>query len=113
MTSVTTDAWFVCVEVHVRSTAARPELGVGERLEAPGEAQLDRARRRGLRTAVLVRDRAYYGGSLDWLVDQWIECDTRDPHAILAAVRSLSGDVQALTSSVDTFAGPTAHASHA
>jgi biotin carboxylase len=102
------EGWFVCVEVQVRSSAARPEFGVGERLEAPGDAQLERARRRGLRTAVLVRSRAFYSSDLDWLVDRWIECDTENPQAIIAAVRSLDGTVAALTSSVGTFAGPSA-----
>ena len=107
------DPWFVAVEVPVRAEAARPELGVGERLDAPGVAQLQQARSRGLCTAVLVRDRAFYGEGLDWVADRWIECDTLDPDAVVAAVRALGGPVVAVTSSVDGFVGPTAIAARA
>ncbi|WP_198597745.1 ATP-grasp domain-containing protein [Blastococcus atacamensis] len=88
----------------------RPELGVGERLDAPGVAQLERARARGLQTAVLVGDRAFYGDDADWLVDRWVECDTLDPAAIVAAVDELGGVVLAVTSTVDSFLAPTAAA---
>ncbi|WP_165400414.1 ATP-grasp domain-containing protein [Blastococcus saxobsidens] len=102
--------WFVAVELLRRSSAGRPELGVGERLEAPGVAQLERARARGLSTAVLTRDRAFYGDDADWLVDRWIECDTVDPSAILAAIGPLGGTVAAITSTVDGFLGAAAAA---
>lgn len=95
--------WFVAVELLRRSSAVRPELGVGERLEVPGVAQLERARARGMSTAVLTRDRAFYGDDADWLVDRWIECDTVDPSAILAALGRLGGTVAAVTSTVDGF----------
>ncbi|WP_346622350.1 ATP-grasp domain-containing protein [Blastococcus montanus] len=114
MTRGDSDArWFVAVEVHVRSSAARPEFGAGERLDAPGVAQLESARLRGLRTAVLTRDRAFYGDDLDWLVDHWIDCDTGNAAAIAAAAGSLTGVVAALTSSVDGFSGPAAAAARA
>lgn len=102
--------WFVSVEVEVRRAAARPELGVGERLEASGAAQLERARSRGLRIAVLARDRAFYGDELDWLVDRWVECETLCPDAVARALRELGGPVAALTSTVDGFLGPAATA---
>ncbi|CCG02153.1 ATP-grasp domain-containing protein [Blastococcus saxobsidens] len=102
--------WFVVVEVLVRPDAARPEFGAGERLDAPGVAQLESARLRGLRTAVLARHRACYGEELDGLVDRWIDCDTRDEGAIVAAVRGLDGEIAALTSSVDGFTGSAAGA---
>jgi biotin carboxylase len=102
--------WFVVVEVLLRPGAARPEFGVGERLDAPGVALLEAARSRGLATAVLAADRACYGEELDWLVDRWIECDTGDAAAIVAAARALEGRVAAVTSSVDGLAGAAAAA---
>ncbi|MCZ2857636.1 ATP-grasp domain-containing protein [Blastococcus sp. VKM Ac-2987] len=102
------EAWFVAVELDEPRGAARPEFGAGERLDGPGPAQLDRAGRRGLRTAVLTRDRCQAAGGADWPVDRWVHCDTADPAAIAAAARSLGGEVAAVTSSVDGFAGPAA-----
>ena len=112
-TPVGGEPWFVAVEVPVRARAARPELGAGERLDAPGVAQLERARSRGLRTAVLARDLALYADDLDWAADRWIECDTLHPEPIVAAVGGLDGTVAALTSSVDDVVGPAAAAARA
>lgn len=102
------EAWFVTVELDEPRGAARPEFGAGERLDGPGPAQLDRAGRRGLRTAVLTRDRRQAAGRTDWPVDRWVHCDTADPAAIAAAARSLGGEVAAVTSSVDGCAGQAA-----
>ncbi|NEK87073.1 ATP-grasp domain-containing protein [Blastococcus saxobsidens] len=107
------EPWFVAVELPVRARAACPELGAGERLDAPGAAQLERARWRGLRTAVLTRDRGSYGEDVDWVADRWIECDTLHPESIVAAVGELDGPVAALTSAVDDFVGPAAVAARA
>ncbi|RBY94608.1 hypothetical protein DQ244_04780 [Blastococcus sp. TBT05-19] len=107
------DRWFVAVELLRRSSPARPELGVGERLDVPGVAQLERARERGLRTAVLARDRAFYGDDAAWAVDRWLECDTLDPAAVVAEVGRLGGTVVAVTSTVDTFLRPAAVAARA
>lgn len=112
-TAVRGGPWFVAVEVPIRARAARPELGAGERLDAPGVAQLERARSRGLRIAVLGRDPGVYAGDLDWVADRWIECDTLHPESILAAVGELDGAVVALTSSVDEFVAPAAVAARA
>ncbi|MGY2082973.1 ATP-grasp domain-containing protein [Blastococcus sp. SYSU DS0539] len=102
------ERWFVAVEVDEPRRAARPEFGAGERLDDPGLAQLDRAGRRGLRTAVLTRDPERGAGDAGWPVDRWLRCDTEDPTAIVAAVRSLGGEIAAVTSAVDGFAGPAA-----
>lgn len=110
MTPSATANWFVAVELHVRSGPGRPDLSSGPILEAPGPAQLRRARRRGLRTAVLARSRTFYGPELDDLVDVWIECDTRDSDRLSSAVTALPGVIAALTSSVDSFVGPAAAA---
>ncbi|SEL55389.1 Biotin carboxylase [Blastococcus sp. DSM 46786] len=105
---VVAERWFVSVEVQVRATAARPELAAGERLDAAGVAVLERARSRGLRTAVLTRDREGYGEDLDWAVDRWVDCDTADALAIIGAVHPLGGTVAAVTSTVARFSGPAA-----
>ncbi|MGY1827544.1 ATP-grasp domain-containing protein [Blastococcus sp. SYSU DS0541] len=105
--------WFVSVEVQVRVTAARPELAAGERLDAAGVAVLERARSRGLRTAVLSLDRGAYGDDLDWVVDHWVDCDTRDAAGIVGAVRALGGTAAAVTSAVAGCTGAAAVAARA
>ncbi|MGY1914294.1 ATP-grasp domain-containing protein [Blastococcus sp. SYSU DS0973] len=105
--------WFVAVELDEPRGAARPEFGAGERLDDPGVALLDRAGRRGMRTAVLTRDRRRAADGTDWPVDRWVHCETADPAAMAAAVRSLGGEVAAVTSAVDGFAGPAAAAARA
>ncbi|MGY2065236.1 hypothetical protein [Blastococcus sp. SYSU DS0619] len=98
------------VELDEPRGAARPEFGAGERLDGPGPGLLDRAGRRGLRTAVLTRGSRQGADGIDWPVDRWVPCDTADPAAIVAAARSLGGEVAAVTSPVDGFAGPAAAA---
>ncbi|MCF6742729.1 hypothetical protein E9529_00275 [Blastococcus sp. KM273128] len=107
------EPWFVSVEVQGRLTAARPEFAAGERLEAVGAAVLERARARGLRTAVLTRDRRAHGEDVGWLVDRWLGCDTGDAAAIAAAVRSLPGRVAAVAGCAPGTAGPAAVAARA
>ncbi|MCF6506883.1 hypothetical protein E9549_05615 [Blastococcus sp. MG754426] len=102
------EPWFVSVEVQGRVPAARPEFAAGERLDAAGAAVLERARARGLRTAVLTRRRRSYGEDVDWLVDRWLDCDTGDAGAIAAAVRSLPGRVAALAGWAQGTTGPAA-----
>ncbi|MGY2004515.1 hypothetical protein [Blastococcus sp. SYSU DS1024] len=107
------EPWFVSVEIQVRPSAARPEFAAGERLDAAGVALLERARFRGLRTAVLTADRCSYGEELDWLVDRWVDCDTGDARAVAAAVRSLPGEVAVLTGSAPGAVRPAAVAARA
>ncbi|MGY1725198.1 ATP-grasp domain-containing protein [Blastococcus sp. SYSU DS0533] len=106
------DPWFASVEVQVRGTAARPEFAAGERLDAAGAAVLERARARGLRTAVLTRDRDVYGEDLDWVVDRWIDCDTHEADGIVGAVLALGGTA-AVCGAAPGSAGPAAVAARA
>ncbi|WP_166509586.1 ATP-grasp domain-containing protein [Blastococcus sp. TF02-8] len=107
------DRWFVAVELPCRSSARCPTLAAGERLLVPGVAQLEHARARGMRIAVATRERASYGTDVDWLVDRWVECETRDAAAVVNGLAGLDGPVAAVTSTVDGFLGSAAGAARA
>ncbi len=102
--------WFVSLELHVMSAPGRHGWLTGNQVCGPSEEMLRRVRDRGILTAVLVADRAFYGTELDGLVDRWEVCDTRDATVIQARVAALPGQVVALTSLVDSFVGLAAHA---
>lgn len=102
--------WFVSVELHVMTAPGPRGWVTGRPVHGPSEEMLQLVRERGIRTAVLASDRAFYGTELDHLVDLWVNCDTRDHVDITAQAAALPGRVVALTSLVDSFVGLAARA---
>ena len=82
-------------------------------MTASSAAALQAARQIGLRTAVVVTDRVFYGHAFDHLVDEWLAADTSSAANVIRALATLSGAVVAVTSSVDSFVRVAAKVSRA
>lgn len=97
------NSWFVSIELHTLPGGVRTLPSAGEIVTASSAAALQAARQFGLRTAVVVTDRAFYGHAFDHLVDAWLVTDTSSAVNVNQALTTLNGDVTAVTSSVDSF----------
>ncbi|MGW0538219.1 ATP-grasp domain-containing protein [Streptomyces sp. NPDC003032] len=95
--------WVVFVELHTLPGDGQSQLFAGGAVVAPCRAQLEAVRRRGLRTAVAVSDRASYGDQFDDVVDAWLITNTTDAADVTHVLKALHGEIVAVFSSVDSF----------
>ncbi|MFE7271128.1 ATP-grasp domain-containing protein [Streptomyces sp. NPDC057623] len=97
------NGWIVFVELHTLPGGGRGRLHSGATVVAPCRAQLEAAKRLGLRTAVAASDRDSYGSQFDDVVDAWLLTDTRDAAGIVHVMKALGGEIVGVFSSVDSF----------